>query len=88
MKLISNRYGHYEVGHDDGQTDYIQWERDILRLAQQFGWKLRRVQRNKRRPCPHKWTDGTARCPRCGVTAMEFTLAAREFLADIAEYQF
>jgi hypothetical protein len=68
------------------QTDYA-----FPVVAQDLGWNIRRVQVDrrggvghfKRVPkggCPHRGTDGTVKCPDCGLTATDFISAAAEFL--------
>jgi len=87
MTRVEHHYGAYLVGRTLYQSDW-EWPRAAMAL----GWSLVRVQRVRgavrhlaRRPtragaCAHRGTDGTVRCPECGITAHEFIGAAAEFL--------
>lgn len=97
-KWLESHYGAYIVHYsDDDEGELIQTDWEYPRLAERFGWSLRRVQKIgsrakvlKRNPtrgksCDHRSTDGTIDCRDCGVTASQFISAAGQFLNSIAQ---
>lgn len=63
-------------------------------VAQELGWNLRRVQMRKGeivvlkrsgKGCEHRGTDGSVKCPECGVPALAFIEAAGDYLRERAE---
>lgn len=66
-----------EIGSILVQTDW-----DYPGFAQSFGWSLQKVQKSRRRKCSHDGTDGTVRCPSCGVEPGQFISAAYDFLVS------
>lgn len=62
-------------------------------VAQDLGWSLRRVQlrrgkvvvlKRRGKGCEHRSTDGSVKCAECGLDAMAFINAAREYLEERA----
>jgi|GEM_PF-5509400 hypothetical protein len=66
---------------DDGRDLLIQSDYDFPGIANAFGWNMRSVQ-NDNGTCEHTHTDGTIDCPDCGIKALTFIHAAREWLDD------
>ena len=80
----------YGRGHGREGT-LVQTDWDFPATAESLGWSIRRVQvdrkgnavhysRVPKNPCHHSGTDGTVKCPDCGLTATDFISAAAEFL--------
>lgn len=84
----------YGRGHGPEGT-LVQTDWDFPAVAQDLGWSLLRVQVGKdgkpvhlkkvsrshsKVNCQHSGTDGTVKCPGCGLTASDFISAAAEFL--------
>lgn len=72
-----------ESGHESVLVN-LDW--DFPSLAESLGWSIRKVQRNRRKPCDHSSTDGTVTCSECGLTADDFISAAREWLDSRASW--
>ena len=100
MPYIEHHHGAYIVhGRWHGREGtLVQVDYDYPRLAEDFGWSLRRVQKDasgkvmhmKRTPprghgCDHAYTDGTVKCPTCGILPGDFIAAAGEFIDGIAQ---
>jgi hypothetical protein len=66
---------------DDGRSLLVQTDWDYPGVASTFGWSIRAVQQAHVR-CDHRGTDGTVKCPACGLTAADFITDARAFLDD------
>lgn len=64
---------------DNGQDKLIQSDWDWPSIASTFGFSLTLVQR-RNKECDHSGTDGTIRCPECGIQPGEFIQAAREWM--------
>ena len=69
----------YVVRAEDGREVLVQSDWDYPSLASNFGWKMRTVQKGRRK-CDHDSTDGTIDCT-CGVTASQFITEAAEWLS-------
>lgn len=96
MAWVEHHHGAYVIHrrqNDRGQLVQTDW--DYPRAAESLGWSLTRVQRRghgivhlKTKPrgefCMHIGTDGTRKCPDCGIDAANFIGAAGEFLDDKA----
>lgn len=89
-KDVKSHAGGYLIGDDFVQTDW-----DFPRAARDLGWSLTRVQRRGRKVlhlarrgkgCDHAGTDGTVKCPDCGIVASDFITAASQFLDRLAGY--
>lgn len=100
MPRVESHHGAYIIygrGHGRKGT-LVQTDWEYPATAGSLGWSLSQVQRDpktgetlhfKRRPsrgryCDHGGTDGTVKCPACGVTASEFIGAAAQYLDDRA----
>lgn len=61
----------------------VQSDWDYPGYANAFGWSVSDVPgRGKHKDCEHDGTDGTVKCPKCGVEAGAFIASAYEFLTD------
>ena len=59
------------------QVDY-----DQCVVAVNLGFKLNTLQPSSPLPCNHPNTDGTIDCPACGIKAIEFITAARQWIDE------
>lgn len=68
---------------EDGRDILIQTDYDYPGTASTFGWSPRAIQPESGE-CDHTGTDGTVKCPDCGMSASAFICAAYQFLMDNA----
>lgn len=74
--------------YNDKDTVLIQSDWDFPGVAQSCGWSLRNVQaeyppaEQEALLCDHDGTDGTVKCPECGLTAGDFIGAAYDWLRE------
>lgn len=68
------------------QSILVQNDFDYPGVASLFGWSIREVQVMQARyygvSCDHSGTDGTIKCPDCGLVANTFIEAAGAWLRD------
>lgn len=72
-----------EIVAEDGQSRLIQTDWDWPGIASTFGWSVSDVQHDPE-DCDHcdHATDGTVKCPKCGMPVSLFLKSAREFIDD------
>lgn len=85
---VEHHYGSYIVN-----GELVQEDCSYPRSARGLGWSLSRVQRRNGKTvhlsrrsakgCRHDGTDGTVKCPDCGITESAFISAAAEFLDSL-----
>jgi len=75
---VEDHFGAYLVTYPSGETKLVQSDWGYPALARELGWNGKRG----RERCPHRGTDGTVKCPDCGMTADQFIVAAAEFIDD------
>lgn len=68
------------LSHDERRSILIQRDTDFPSVAQTFGWSLASVQKRGKHKCAHDGSDGSIDCRECGVTALQFINAARDWL--------
>lgn len=66
---------------ESGKSVLFQTDWDFPSLARHLGWEMTTVQRGKRQ-CDHSGTDGTIKCPECGLLPSSFISAAAAWLHE------
>ena len=69
--------------HNATKFTLVQTDWDYPGIAQSMGWSLRDVQADGQ-SCRHDGTDGTVKCPDCGIDAVDFIAAASKYIYDHA----
>ena len=68
---------------EDGRALLIQTDWDCPGIASTFGWSVSKLPGTSLFPeCSHNGTDGTIKCPDCGLAASAFIESAREWIED------
>jgi len=74
---------------NEEETILIQVDYDYCGVAMTFGWDIKSVQDEteyddepQKPHCDHPGTDGTVKCPKCGISPHKFIESARNWLED------
>ena len=69
---------------DDAHSLLVQTDWDFPGLARSCGWSERSAQwpEEDSDRCEHAETDGTVKCPECGLPVSTFITSAQDFLED------
>lgn len=80
----SDAPGCLKIIADDGRDLLVQTDWDWPGVASTFGWSINNCQWpiEDCDPCEHEGTDGTVKCPKCGMPVSTFLKSAREWLDD------